>query len=82
MKLMKGNQYSAVEFMAFESFPFTPLPRDTMGASLAVQWLRPMLPMQGAWLRSLTYHVLRSQRKKNIKTDCVLTFVLSPIFVG
>jgi len=37
MKLMKGNQYSAVEFMAFESVPFTPLPRDALGASLVVQ---------------------------------------------
>ena len=44
---------------------------EPMGTSLAVQWLRICLPMQGVWVRSLVgelrSHMPHGQKNQNIK---------------
>lgn len=80
---MKGNQYSVVEFMAFESFPFTPLPRDTTGASLEVQWLRPTCFNARGMAQIPNIPRAEQPKEKKYENRAVsLPWVLSPIFVG
>ena len=49
--------------------------KDRGGTSLLVQWLRPHLPMQGVWVRSLVrelrFHMPRGQKTKH-KAEAIL----------
>ena len=68
-RVLMGSGYS-LHFSSTAETNFILLRNLFMGTSLVVQWSRSMLPMQGAWVRSLVgelrSHVLCGQKFKNI----------------
>ena len=63
--------WCSLHFSSIAKTNFILLRNLFMGTSLAVQWSRSMLTMQGAWVRflvgELRSHVLCGQKIKNIK---------------